>query len=81
MNGPQNLWLMRKQFAAQTATTMFLTFVCCLSNRTPSRFYISRKTGLMYMSEILPGTIFSCPSNCLRMLILSCSFRPRTTTH
>lgn len=55
MNGPENLWLMRKQFAAQTATTMFLTFVCCLSNRTPSRFYISRKTGLMYMSEILPA--------------------------
>lgn len=81
MNGPENLWLMRKQFAAQTATTMFLTFVCCLSNRTPSRFYISRKTGLMYMSEILPGTIFSCPSNCVLMQSFSYSFRPRTTTH
>ncbi|ODN82926.1 hypothetical protein L202_01173 [Cryptococcus amylolentus CBS 6039] len=55
MNGPDNLWLMRKQFAAQTAATMFLTYVCCLSNRTPSRFYVSRKTGLMYMSEILPA--------------------------
>ncbi|WVQ85959.1 hypothetical protein IAT38_008127 [Cryptococcus sp. DSM 104549] len=55
MKGPESLWLMRKQFAIQTAATMFLTFVCCLSNRTPSRFYVSRKTGLMYMSEILPA--------------------------
>lgn len=69
MNGPENLWLMRKKFAAQTATTMFLTFVCCLSNRTPSRFYISRKTGLMYMSEILPGTIFRSPFNCVLTLM------------
>ncbi|WWC98567.1 hypothetical protein V866_005459 [Kwoniella sp. B9012] len=55
MDTPESLWLMRKQFALQTATTMFLTYVCCLSNRTPSRFYISRKTGLMYMTEILPA--------------------------
>ncbi|WWC92285.1 uncharacterized protein L201_007239 [Kwoniella dendrophila CBS 6074] len=55
MDNPESLWLMRKQFALQTATTMFLTYVCCLSNRTPSRFYISRKTGLMYMTEILPA--------------------------
>nr|XP_019007357.1 transformation/transcription domain-associated protein [Kwoniella pini CBS 10737]OCF46138.1 transformation/transcription domain-associated protein [Kwoniella pini CBS 10737] len=55
MDSPESLWLMRKQFALQTATTMFLTYVCCLSNRTPSRFYISRKTGLMYMTEILPA--------------------------
>ncbi|WVQ95626.1 hypothetical protein IAU59_002724 [Kwoniella sp. CBS 9459] len=55
MGNAESLWLMRKQFALQTATTMFLTYVCCLSNRTPSRFYISRKSGLMYMTEILPA--------------------------
>lgn len=55
METPESLWLMRKQFAMQTATVMFLTYVCCLSNRTPSRFHFSRKTGLMYMTEILPG--------------------------
>jgi transformation/transcription domain-associated protein len=57
MGTPESLWLMRKQFALQTATVMFLTFVCSLSNRTPSRFHISRKTGLMYMTEILPGQL------------------------
>ncbi|WVN89695.1 uncharacterized protein L203_104925 [Cryptococcus depauperatus CBS 7841] len=61
MKGSENLWLMRKQFATQTAATMFLTYVCCLSNRTPSRFYISRKTGLMYMSEILPAFAMGKP--------------------
>lgn len=55
MANPASLWLMRKQFAQQTASSMFLTYVACLSNRTPSRFHISRKTGLMYMSEVLPG--------------------------
>ncbi|WRT70688.1 uncharacterized protein IL334_007686 [Kwoniella shivajii] len=55
MKDAESLWLMRKQFALQTATTMFLTYVCCLSSRAPSRFYISRKTGLMYMTEILPA--------------------------
>jgi hypothetical protein len=50
---------MRKQFAMQTACVSFLTYVCCLSNRTPSRFHFSRKTGLMYMTEILPGTWFT----------------------
>jgi transformation/transcription domain-associated protein len=55
MADAESLWLMRKQFAMQTAAVSFLTYVCCLSNRTPSRFHFSRKTGLMYMTEILPG--------------------------
>jgi len=59
MGTPESLWLMRKQFALQTATVMFLTFVCSLSNRTPSRFHLSRKTGMMYMTEILPGKLLS----------------------
>ena len=54
MADAESLWLMRKQFAMQTASVMFLQYVCCLSNRTPSRFHLSRQTGLMYMTEILP---------------------------
>jgi transformation/transcription domain-associated protein len=59
MTSSESLWLMRKQFATQTATMMFLTYFCCLSSRTPSRFHFSRKTGLMYMTEILPGESMS----------------------
>lgn len=54
MADSESLWLMRKQFAMQTAATAFLTYVCCLNNRAPSRFHISRKTGQMYMTEMLP---------------------------
>ena len=55
MKDPESLWLMRKQFAIQSAANMFLTYMCCLHGRAPSRFQFSRKTGGMYMSEILPG--------------------------
>jgi phosphatidylinositol kinase/protein kinase (PI-3 family) len=52
---------MRKQFAIQSAASMFLTYMCCLHGRSPSRFQISRKTGGMYMSEILPGAHQTTP--------------------
>ena len=64
MISPDDLWLMRKQFALQTATIMFLTYVCSLSNRTPSRFHLSRRTGLMYMTEILPGELAMSENQC-----------------
>jgi transformation/transcription domain-associated protein len=54
MADSESLWLMRKMFAMQTAATAFLTYVCCLNNRAPSRFHLSRKTGQMYMTEMLP---------------------------
>jgi transformation/transcription domain-associated protein len=54
LNDASSLWLMRKHFALQTAASMFLSHVACLSNRTPGRFHFSLKTGLMYMSEVLP---------------------------
>jgi transformation/transcription domain-associated protein len=55
MDGPAELWRMRKQFALQVASTAFMTFMLCLSSRLPSRFHISRSTGQMYMSELLPS--------------------------
>lgn len=60
MANSESLWLMRKQFAMQTAATAFLTYVCCLNNRAPSRFHISRKTGQMYMTEMLPCELHDC---------------------
>lgn len=61
MADSESLWLMRKQFAMQTAATAFLTYVCCLNNRAPSRFHISRKTGQMYMTEMLPSFVQGQP--------------------
>ena len=59
MDGPSELWRMRKQFALQLASASFMTYVLCLTSRIPSRFHLSRTTGQMAMSELLPGTPLS----------------------
>ncbi|EPT03792.1 hypothetical protein FOMPIDRAFT_150002 [Fomitopsis schrenkii] len=54
MESPADLWRMRKQFALQIASTSFATHVLCLTGRLPYRFHLSRATGLIYMSEMVP---------------------------
>lgn len=56
MESPADLWRMRKQFALQIASTSFATHVLCLTGRLPYRFHLSRATGLIYMSEMVPCT-------------------------
>lgn len=55
MDGPSELWKIRKQFALQIASCSFMTYVLCLSSRHPSRFQLSRVTGQVAMTELLPG--------------------------
>ncbi|KAF8592382.1 hypothetical protein K439DRAFT_1323691 [Ramaria rubella] len=55
MKTSYELWTMRKQFALQLASTTFMTYIMCLTSRLPSRFHISRSTGLIYMSELMPA--------------------------
>ncbi|KAG6831589.1 hypothetical protein H0H92_009062 [Tricholoma furcatifolium] len=55
MASPDELWRMRKQFTLQIASTAFMTYTLCLSSRHPHRFHLSRSTGLIAMSELLPG--------------------------
>jgi hypothetical protein len=59
MDSPGELWRMRKQFALQTASSSFMTYVLFLSSRHPPRFHISRATGLIAMTELVPGLQFS----------------------
>jgi len=61
MDSPSELWRMRKQFALQLASTSFMTFVVCLTSRVPSRFNLSRTTGQIAMSELLPGVANHAP--------------------
>ncbi|KAF8897572.1 hypothetical protein BD779DRAFT_388223 [Infundibulicybe gibba] len=61
MDGPSELWRMRKQFALQIASSSFMTYVLCLSSRHPSRFHISRSTGQIAMTELLPGVSNQIP--------------------
>jgi len=55
MATPSDLWTMRKQFGLQISSATFMTYTMCLSARLPSRFHISRKTGLIHVSEMLPS--------------------------
>ncbi|OBZ70424.1 Transcription-associated protein 1 [Grifola frondosa] len=61
MDGPCELWRMRKEFASQIAASSFMTYAICLSSRLPSRFHLSRTTGQIAMSEILPGLAPQAP--------------------
>lgn len=55
MDTPSDLWRMRKQFALQLAASCFMTHAFFLTSRLPNRFHVSRRTGLIAMSELLPG--------------------------
>lgn len=61
MDGPSELWRMRRQFGSQLAASCFMTFVLCLSSRNPSRFQICRSTGQIAMTELLPGISSGLP--------------------
>ena len=52
---------MRKQFTTQLAATCFMTYILCLTSRLPSRFHLSRATGQVAMSELLPSTSSQAP--------------------
>ena len=54
MNSPCDLWLMRKQFTLQMSATMFLTYILFISARYPGRIHISRSTGAVIMSDVVP---------------------------
>lgn len=67
INGPTELWRFRKEFTLQIATSCFMTYVLALSSRTPSRFHISRASGQVALSEVLPGI----PLNAAQPVIVS----------
>ncbi|EPQ29591.1 uncharacterized protein PFL1_02810 [Pseudozyma flocculosa PF-1] len=54
LSTPSDLWLMRKQFTLQTASTMFLTYCLFISARLPTRIHISRSSGQVSMSDVVP---------------------------
>ena len=51
----EDLWLFRRHFAYQYAATTFLTHVMHMANRTPAKISISRNTGDVWSSELVPS--------------------------
>lgn len=48
-------WMHRKQFIAQYATATFMSYLFSVGHRTPHKITMSRKTGSVWMTELLPG--------------------------
>ncbi|KAK7060621.1 transcription-associated protein 1 [Paramarasmius palmivorus] len=61
MDGPSNLWRMRKQFTLQLASVSFMTYLLCVASRHPSRYSVSRSTGLITMTDVYPGLSTAAP--------------------
>ncbi|KAF7789373.1 hypothetical protein EIP86_000317 [Pleurotus ostreatoroseus] len=61
MEGPSELWRMRKQFTLQLAGVSFMSYVFCITSRLPGRFHLSRATGNIAMSEMLPTQAQQAP--------------------
>ena len=54
MQSPSELWHIRKQMTLQMASFIFATYVLSMGARVPSRIHISRSSGKMYTSDMLP---------------------------
>jgi transformation/transcription domain-associated protein len=49
-----DFWLFRRQFSYQYAAISFMTYVMHMGNRYPSKIHISRRTGDIWGSELIP---------------------------
>jgi transformation/transcription domain-associated protein len=47
-------WMFRKRFIRQLASATFLTYLFSVGHRQPHRLHVSRRTGNMWTSEIVP---------------------------
>ncbi|KAB8073752.1 hypothetical protein BDV29DRAFT_133154 [Aspergillus leporis] len=50
-----DFWLFRRQFAYQYAAIAFMTYVMHMGNRYPNKIMISRNTGDIWSSELIPA--------------------------
>ncbi|KAI7863236.1 hypothetical protein BDF14DRAFT_1989138 [Spinellus fusiger] len=55
MDSYTDYWMLRKQFTSQYATATFMTYIFSVGHRTPHKIAISRSTGDVLMTELLPG--------------------------
>ncbi|GAA5832957.1 hypothetical protein JCM3766R1_000374 [Sporobolomyces carnicolor] len=55
MSSPSDLWHFRKRMTMSMASFIFSSYVLSTSGRTPARMHISRSTGKLYSSEMVPS--------------------------
>jgi transformation/transcription domain-associated protein len=52
---PADLWMLRKRFTAQWATSTFLTHVLGVNARHPHKYHVSLATGNLWTAELFPS--------------------------
>ncbi|GAA5983547.1 hypothetical protein JCM5350_000270 [Sporobolomyces pararoseus] len=55
MVSPSDLWHFRKRMTMSMASFIFSSYILSTSGRTPARMHISRSTGKLYSSEMVPS--------------------------
>ncbi|KAI0464209.1 hypothetical protein LJB42_001813 [Komagataella kurtzmanii] len=53
----ENYWLFRKQFTAQYASFIFMTYIMCINSRQPQKIHINEGSGNIWTSEMLPTKV------------------------
>jgi transformation/transcription domain-associated protein len=66
MASPSELWHIRKQLTLQMASFIFMTYIMSMGTRTPSRIHISRSTGKLHTSDMLPSQCEPLPAGGVR---------------
>lgn len=59
MKSNEDLWTIRKQFTSQMAAVSFMTYIMSICQRHPHKFMISRNTGKLYTTEVLPSKLLT----------------------
>lgn len=59
MSSYTDYWMLRKRFTAQYATATLMAYIFSVGHRMPHKIMISRSTGNVWMTELLPGKPFS----------------------
>lgn len=54
MASPNDLWHLRKHMTTSLAAFIFMTYTMSMADRRPARVHISRATGKLYTSDMVP---------------------------
>ncbi|KAK4050349.1 transcription-associated protein 1 [Microbotryomycetes sp. JL221] len=61
MISPSDVWHIRKHLTQQMASFIFMTYIMSMGARHPNRIHISRTTGKLFTSDMLPSITPSKP--------------------
>ncbi|KAK4051001.1 transcription-associated protein 1 [Microbotryomycetes sp. JL201] len=61
MVSPSDVWHIRKHLTQQMASFIFMTYIMSMGARHPNRIHISRTTGKLFTSDMLPSITPSKP--------------------